>query len=220
MRTHDLLFLILLNLLKFLVRLLRRTQPSVFNAVFATNPVLINNHHDSITLVTTSTPRAFYHSDWLKDNFWMAAAATNAGIPPLEVPAPAYNIPLNLSSILSMIPGSRFIGRLRKGANGLEPLEVSEPSSTIIETLAAQASMLATQVTKQQLYEIPQPQQQQIPPPFPGPWEFFTSGYIVGLFIMVCFLGNLFGIHFAYIRNAFAGCPIASNAKYCHSFSA
>ena len=163
------LFLILLNLLKFLVRLLRRTQPSVFNAVFATNPVLINNHHDSITLVTTSTPRAFYHSDWLKDNFWMAAAATNAGIPPLEVPAPAYNIPLNLSSILSMIPGSRFIGRLRKGANGLEPLEVSEPSSTIIETLAAQASMLATQVTKQQLYESPQPQQQQIPPPFPGP---------------------------------------------------
>jgi len=111
MRTHDLLFLILLNfwspscaalpstnLLKFLVCQLRRTQPSVFNAVFATNPVLINNHHDSITLVTTSTPRAFYHSDWLKDNFWMAAAAANAGIPPLEVPAPAYNIPLDLSS--------------------------------------------------------------------------------------------------------------------------
>ena len=147
----------------------------------------------------------------------MAAAAVDAGIPPLEVPAPAYNIPLNLSSILSMIPGSRFIGRLRKGGNGLEPLEVSESSST---TLATQASMLATQVTKQQLYESPQPQQQQIPPPFPGPWEFFTSGYIVGLFIMVCFLGNLMSIHFAYIRNAFAGCLIASIAKYCYSFSA
>jgi len=60
--------------------------------------------------------------------------------------------------------------------------------------------MLATQVTKQQLYESPRPQQQQIPPPFPGPLEFFTSGYIVGLFIVVCSVGNLFGIHFAYIR--------------------
>ncbi len=140
----------------------------------------------------------------------MAVAVANADIPPLgmpTMPSSAYNIPLNLSSILWMIPGSRFLGQLRRGGSGFEPLDVSEPSTTAIETLAIQASVLAAEVTEQQLYDNPQSQQQQLPPRFPGPWEFFTSGYIVGLFIMVCF--------FVYLLACIAYTETGCRLYYC-----
>jgi len=64
----------------------------------------------------------------------MAAAAVDAGIPPLEVPAPAYNIPLNLTSILLMIPGSihRPVEK-RTRAIGSSPAIINDFSNASID---------------------------------------------------------------------------------------
>ena len=90
------------------------------------------------------------------------------------IPHSSYNISLNLTSILALIPGSGFLWRLRRGAFEI-PLDASEmPTASAVEEWASQASqVVAAESAKEEL------------PSFPGPWGFFTSGYIVGLFIMV-----------------------------------
>lgn len=101
---------------------------------------------------------------------------------------PAISTPsYNLSSIVSFIPGSQF---LTKGNEPTVPLNVPEVSTTSLMAKAwptAEVSKLAAEKVTEKVYEY-----QQIPS-FPSPWEFFTSGYIVGLMIMVrvCFCDSL-----------------------------
>ena len=96
----------------------------------------------------------------------------------------SYNISLNLSSIFSMLPTSRFLTRIRRGMpwNGrdgvLYPSTTSSISEWSLETLAqvAQAEPTTANSTTTSLTIDP----------FPGPWAFFTSWYMLGLFLMVC----------------------------------
>jgi hypothetical protein len=89
----------------------------------------------------------------------------------------------NVSSILSIIPGSQFLNRLRKGDFN-EPsvtLNLSEMQTANMADAAwpAEASILAVAETargKVEEYQIP------------SFWGFLTSGYIVGLMIMVRFV--------------------------------
>ncbi|CAA7270987.1 unnamed protein product [Cyclocybe aegerita] len=107
-------------------------------------------------------------------------------LPPITPPISLvpYNISLNLSSIFAMLPGSRFLARWRKGVfeTQIDPSEL--PAVSIAEQLASAASQpvvetVTPEIVKEQLQA------------FPGPWGFFTSGYLVGLFIMAILLHRI-----------------------------
>lgn len=121
----------------------------------------------------------------------------------------SYNISLNLSSILSMLPTSRILTRIRRGIswNGrdemLYPSTTSSVSGWSMETLAqAQAEPTAANSTATSL----------ITDPFPGPWAFFTSWYMLGLFLMVC-------AHFCLVNSLMTTVPggLASSHSECYN---
>lgn len=108
------------------------------------------------------------------------------GRPMLAVPTvlSSYNISLNFSSILAMIPGSRLLARFRRRRPFQTPLEQTAipVTETILDdwsadpstvTLVVETDASATMVTEQ------------LPSSLPGPWGFFTSGYMLGLLVMV-----------------------------------
>ncbi|KAJ3512483.1 hypothetical protein NLJ89_g3497 [Agrocybe chaxingu] len=107
-------------------------------------------------------------------------------LPPITPPISLvpYNISLNLSSIFAMLPGSRFIARWRKGVfeTQTDPLEL--PTVSIAEQLASAASQPVVETV------IPEMAKEQLQA-FPGPWGFFTSGYLVGLFVMAILLHRI-----------------------------
>lgn len=137
----------------------------------------------------------------------------------------SYNITLNLTSILSFIPGSSLFARFRKGMmhqqtvfgasmNGGDSISQASESLTSLGdwTTASISSMLEDVSTGA---ESPQTtaainQAAQVP----SPWGFFTSGYMIGLFIMVCHiltceaLFRLTGLRLS----SCTGCRIS----YCH----
>ncbi|KAF9532760.1 hypothetical protein CPB83DRAFT_580491 [Crepidotus variabilis] len=131
---------------------------------------------------------------------------------------PTYNISLNFSSLLSKIPGSRFLRRLRRskgfslfdetshvqvglgdGIVGLETMDVLGKAETVsmVEAWATQVGQMARAAEGVDQAQIQPPQLQAAAqtfmsePLFPGPWEFFTSGYIFGLFIMAVLLHRM-----------------------------
>lgn len=87
----------------------------------------------------------------------------------------------NLSSLLSIIPGSQFLNRLRKASvePSVTPNLSEKPIANMPDALwPTEASRLAAETTSATVreYEIPS---------FPSPWGFFTSAYIAGLLITV-----------------------------------
>ena len=93
----------------------------------------------------------------------------------LTVPTPlaSYNISLNFSSFLALLPGTRFLARWRRRVHNLDIDDVAR----IVDDWAMEAATLEPDPSAQ-----PAPEQ---PLPFPGPWGFFTSRYMLGLLIMV-----------------------------------
>jgi hypothetical protein len=80
----------------------------------------------------------------------------------------SYNVSLNLTSLGSLFSLPKFWNLIRKGGETMD-----------IPTLIQEAESAQ-----------PTPAPDQPPPPgrahsFPGPWAFFTSGYMLGLLIMV-----------------------------------
>ena len=100
-----------------------------------------------------------------------------AAAAPSSLPFMSYNISLNISSILTKLPGSRFLALLRK--RGYEsPIETFHPVASAVEEL-----------TTETLLDV-----DNTPPVAaamdnlvltPGPWAFFASGYMLGLLMMV-----------------------------------
>lgn len=90
-----------------------------------------------------------------------------------DVVSGAYNISLNLSAIgstLLSIP-TRLLARIRKVDDMLpEDTPIAE-AVTWTSTAAAASKPSIVSLTAQS---------------FPGPWAFFTSAYMLGLFAMVC----------------------------------
>ena len=100
----------------------------------------------------------------------MEGAAIVADVPAFTGSSMSYNISLNLSSIFSFLP-SRLLARLRKDVLG-QPVGPSDvPATTAADILAQEQPLLQTAPSNMTAY--------------PGPWGFFTSGYMMGLFLMV-----------------------------------
>lgn len=88
---------------------------------------------------------------------------------------------LNLSSIISILPCSRLFS-LMTGKNWFDASLTLDfttvPTAGLFGVYAMRTSKVDGDVEEQlQLEHLP---------PLPGLWEFLTSGYLLGLFIMVC----------------------------------
>lgn len=124
----------------------------------------------------------------------MQQVAVVAELPPLDPPTMAsptslmsYNISLNLSSIFAMLPSSRLLTKLRRGVF-LGQIEAYElPSSSVVDGQWSTETPAFNSLPKA-------PSLLDVDPvaSFPGPWGFFTSWYMVGLFVMVCATYNFF----------------------------
>lgn len=113
----------------------------------------------------------------------MQQVAVVAELPPLGLPTMAsstslmsYNISLNLSSIFAMLP-SRLFTKLRRGSF-LGQIEASELPS-VVDGWSTETPAFNSPPETPPLVVDPVAS-------FPGPWGFFTSWYMVGLFVMVC----------------------------------
>ncbi|KAF8969568.1 hypothetical protein BDZ97DRAFT_1653538 [Flammula alnicola] len=101
----------------------------------------------------------------------------------------SYNISLNLSSIFARLPTSRFFARLRKGAYET-PLDANNlPASSVVD-----------EWNKGTPSPVLLPWADSTPGPsagmdrlgsFPTPWGFFTSWYMMGLFLMAVLLHRM-----------------------------
>jgi len=117
----------------------------------------------------------------------MQHVAVVAELPPLGVATMtppisrmSYNISLNLSSIFAMLPSSRLLTILRKGAF-LGQIDASDlPTSSMVDGWSAETPV------SDYLPGAPTPLDVDPVASFPGPWGFFTSWYMVGLLVMVC----------------------------------
>ena len=117
----------------------------------------------------------------------MQQAAVVAELPPPGPPTMAsptslmsYNISLNLSSIFAMLPSSRLFTKLRRGVF-LGQIEAYElPSSSAVDGWSTETPAFNSLPEAPSLLDVDPVAS------FPGPWGFFTSWYMVGLFVMVC----------------------------------
>ncbi|PPR02057.1 hypothetical protein CVT24_011156 [Panaeolus cyanescens] len=111
----------------------------------------------------------------------------------------SYNITLNLTTILSLIPGSGLFARFRKGImhqqtvfgvnmNGDDSLShASESLTSLGEWTTASMSMFEEATASAEAAPAAAAQTAQVP----SPWGFFTSGYMIGLFIMAILLHRM-----------------------------
>lgn len=115
-----------------------------------------------------------------------AAVASNTGPPgamPVVLVPPMsllpYNISLNFSTILAMFPTTDFFARIRRGIyrNGMDQTQFPSPSAGIDWSLQTPNNPELEATAKAASIDL-----------FPGPWAFFTSWYMLGLFLMVCVL--------------------------------
>ena len=103
----------------------------------------------------------------------MEGAAIVTGIPASTGSSMSYNISLNLSSISSFSP-SRPLARLRKDVLG-QPVDPSDiPATTAADILAQEQPLLQSAPTSPSNVTV-----------YPGPWGFFTSGYVIGFFLII-----------------------------------
>lgn len=93
----------------------------------------------------------------------------------------SYNISLNFSSIFAMLPRSRLLARLRRSSF----LDASYTPSASVAAEGWAAGVSETFPSIQNAEAAGQRAGIEQMPAFPGPWAFFTSWYMIGLFVMV-----------------------------------
>ena len=132
----------------------------------------------------------------------MEGAAIVADVPAFTGSSMSYNISLNLSSIFSFLP-SRLLARLRKDVLG-QP--VDPPDIPPVDTFAQNLPLLQSAPTPSSNVMV-----------YPGPWGFFTSGYMMGLFLMVryIFLHDLYVLREGPRRSCYIVCRTSSYHLAC-----
>ena len=135
----------------------------------------------------------------------MEGAAIVADVPAFTGSSMSYNISLNLSSIFSFLP-SRLLARLRKDVleRSVDPSDI--PATTSGDIFAQDQPLLQSAPTPSSNVMV-----------YPGPWGFFTSGYMMGLFLMVCyiFLHDLYVLREGPRRSCYIVCKISSYHLAC-----
>ncbi|KAK7455173.1 hypothetical protein VKT23_011044 [Stygiomarasmius scandens] len=102
----------------------------------------------------------------------------------LSVP---YNISFNLSSFGSLFTyPSRLLARMRK----IDEL-VSPDATSAFASFDEAADWMGTMTTMHPSTPMPNPAPPEISAHFPGPWGFFTSGYMAGLFLMAVLMHRI-----------------------------
>ncbi|KAF8163684.1 hypothetical protein B0H34DRAFT_650577 [Crassisporium funariophilum] len=132
----------------------------------------------------------------------------------MEVPAlpfGSYNISLNLSSIFYMLPGSRLLARLRRGAYESRIEASGIPSSSVIDSWTTEVSDYGSGMASSLQSTSADTQMDQLPA-IPGPWGFFTSGYMLGLFVMAILLHRMQNVIIP------SRAPAARRARHAYRF--